>query len=166
MYLWNVKLFTAYFKQNQIYFTVQTVCVYLDTCLLTISKLSRSWCSMVGQIWTLASVNLARKGRSVPIFGSLLSLGLLKRKPAKSQSEGLDTHVSQWEGLCKVSMSRQYITLKGLKRLSVTIILRLGTLLGHNQTSGKLRLPAPASLRKQISKYVNSVTIKSGQSGN
>ena len=57
-----------------------------------------------------------------------------------------------------MSMSRQYITLKGLKRLSVTIILRLGTLLGHNQTSGKLRLPAPASLRKQISKYVNIVT--------
>ena len=59
-------------------------------------------------------------------------------------------------------MSRQYITLKGLKRLSVTIILRLGTLLGHNQTSGKQRLPPPASQRKQISKYVNSVTTRRG----
>ena len=57
-----------------------------------------------------------------------------------------------------VSVSRPYITLKGLKRLSVTIILRLGTLLGHNQTSGKQRLPPPASQRKQISKYVNIVT--------
>ena len=70
--------------------------------------------------------------------------------------------MSQWEGLCRVSMSRQYITLKGLKRLSVTIILRLGTLLGHNQTSGKQRLPPPASQRKQISKYVNSVTTRHG----
>ena len=60
-------------------------------------------------------------------------------------------------------MSRPYITLKGLKRLSVTIILRLGTLLAHNQTSGKQRLPPPASQRKQISKYVNIVTTSTCQ---
>ena len=52
------------------------VCLYLDTCLLTISNCPGDgpW-SVNSPIWTLASVNLARKG-SVPIFGSLLSLGL------------------------------------------------------------------------------------------